>query len=165
MDPISVPCGTDNMLKVLLPSLDQPPSEPAKSAHQVIETRQNKKGNIAKYCNRAPPTIIEPRVSNDPISAGKLVWIMHDNFPDVPVAAGKAGVSWKSKSSKLGAQCEPGTQWIHVHRVFIPQVPFMFPEIEQRDGFLNDALPPSSRRQKPVKWKSQFLESYIVPTM
>ncbi|KAG0571339.1 hypothetical protein KC19_VG003200 [Ceratodon purpureus] len=86
--------GTSDMLRVLMPSYN-PSISPVDPAFPAVESRQIKKGSTAKYCTRVPPTIIERRPNSDPILAGKLIWIMHEMFPDVPVAAGKAGVSWK----------------------------------------------------------------------
>ena len=73
-----------------------------------IETRQTKIEPKPKYCNRAPPAILEARENNFPISAGKTVWILHPRHVDIPVGAGKTGLSWKCKSSKLGQQCTEG---------------------------------------------------------
>ncbi|KAG0597638.1 hypothetical protein M758_12G010400, partial [Ceratodon purpureus] len=86
--------GTSDMLRVLMPSYN-PSTSPLNHVFLAVETRQIKKGSSAKYCTRAPPTIIERRPNSDPIPAGKLIWIMHEMFPNVPVAAGKAGVSRK----------------------------------------------------------------------
>ena len=59
---------------------------------------------FSKVCTHAPPTIIKPREINSlAIPIGKAVWILHPDGNGVLVDARKSGISWKAKSSKLGA--------------------------------------------------------------
>ena len=84
------------------------------------------------YCNRAPPAILEAR-NNFPISAGKTVWILHPQHVDIPVGAGKTGLSWNCKSSKLGQQCTEGMQYVFDHRVFEQSTLLMYPSSDDAE--------------------------------
>ena len=120
--------GAKTMMGILLPSAadwdssDFEPTPPRRSQPPVIvpnETRGRKKDKTTTLCTKAPPEPIVPRDEGcDPISVGKLVWILHDKFPLIAVAQGKAGVAWRTKSTKLGSQCSEGHQWIQVLQLF-----------------------------------------------
>ena len=162
--------GAQNMHNLLCPaaadwdSSDFEPTPPRRTQPPVVvpvETRGRKKGKATTLCTKSPPEPIVPRDEGcDPISMGKLVWILHDNFPLVAVAQGKAGVAWRTKSNKLGAQCSPGHQWIQVHRVFQHTVPLMFPEPEVGCSYVESALPPAQGRHKQIMWSSRHLVSF-----
>jgi hypothetical protein len=64
-------------------------------------------------CSITPPAYVALCAGNDAHAANKLVWILHPDHSEVPVAQGKTSVSWKSKS-KLGLLCAEGEQWIHI---------------------------------------------------
>ena len=75
--------------------------------------------------------MIEPRdISSLALLVGKTVWILHLDVGDVLVGAGKSGVSWKTKSLKLRAQCEEGTHQVFVHQVFENGTRLMYVEAE-----------------------------------
>jgi hypothetical protein len=75
-----------------------------------------------------------------------------------PVAQGKTSVSWKSKS-KLGALWVEREQWIHIHRMFKPNMKLMYPDGSDAST-LEDVLPPSSGWHKCVKWRCWFLSTF-----
>ena len=163
--------GGKTMMGILFPkssadwdSDDFEPTPPRRSQPPVpvpVETRGRKKGKVLTLCTKAPPEPIVPRDEGcDPISLGKLIWILLEKFPLVAVAQGKAGVAWRTKSNKLGAQCSPGHQWIQVQRVFHQDVPLLFPEPEVGCTFLKSALPPAQGRHKHVMWSSRHLVSF-----
>ena len=58
-----------------------------------IETRHAKNDAKPKYCNRAPPAILEARDNNFSILAGKTVWILHPLHVNIPIGAGKSSIS------------------------------------------------------------------------
>lgn len=130
----------------------------------IIETKHVKIDGKPKYCTRAPPAVLEARENNFLIPAGKSIWILHPSHADIVGGAGKCGLSWKCKSSKLGQQCSEGTQFIFVHRVFEQSTMLMYPCADDVEKYLTSTLPPTLGRPKPVKWDSQYLVSYVVPT-
>ncbi|KAG0574307.1 hypothetical protein KC19_VG252800 [Ceratodon purpureus] len=133
--------------------------QPAESVQ--VQTRGRKKANSAALCTKVSLAPIVSRDEGcDPISVGKLVWVLHDRFPLVVVAQGKAGVAWRTKSNKLGAQCSEGHQWSQVHRIFQHGVPLMFPEAEIGCSILDSALPPAQGRQKSIMWSSRHLVAF-----
>ncbi|KAG0601201.1 hypothetical protein M758_11G092100 [Ceratodon purpureus] len=138
-----------------------PPRRVQPAQNIQVQTRGRKKGSSAALCTKVPPEPIVPRDEGcDPISIGKLVWILHEQFPLVVVAQGKAGVAWRTKSNKLGAQCSEGHQWVQVHRMFKLGVPLMFPEPEIGCSLLESALPPPQGRQKSIMWSSRHLVAF-----
>lgn len=100
--------------------------------------------------------MITPRLTSDPVPANKFVWILHPRHLNIVVAQGKSGVAWKSKS-KLAADCEVGEQLVQVHRVFVKKVEAMCVARGDNPITLDDALPPSSGKDKFVKWDTQYL--------
>ena len=138
-----------------------PPRRTPQPAIEQVQTRGRKKGRTTLACTKVPPEPIVPREERcDPISVGKLVWILHDQFPLIVVAQGKAGIAWRTKSNKLGAQCTEGHQWIQVQRIFKHSVPLLFPEPEVGCSVLESALPPSQGRHRSIMWSSRHLISY-----
>ena len=168
MDPEPLKSGIDKMLHILLPNyfVDACTSAIVVAIVDYIETTQKKYSmqGFSKVCTCAPPTVIKPREINSPtIPAHKTMWIMHLDGGDVPMNVGKSDISWKAKSSKLGAQCEEGTQWIFVHQVFVNiSTCLMHAEGEFPQKLLVDALPPSLGLSKLVKWDSRYLVHYVV---
>lgn len=160
-----------SMMRILLPQASDldphfeplPPRrvQPAPSVQVQVETRGRKKGKLTIACTKVPPEPIVPRDEGcDPVSVGKLVWILHEQFPLIVVAQGKAGVGWRTKSNKLGVQCSEGHQWIMVQRIFKHSVPLMFPEPEIGCTILESALPPTQGRHKSIMWSSRHLVSF-----
>ena len=98
---------TESMLNVLMPSRAETLAKAVAKGN--IEIRQRKKGHDMMACTRLPPSHIEPRGSNILIVVGKTIWVIYPDEPDVVTAAGKIGVSWKCKSSKLGPECKKRT--------------------------------------------------------
>ena len=123
-----------------------------------------KSNSKPKYYTRAPPTILEAQDNNFPIPVGKSVWILYPQHVDIPIGAGKSGLSWKCKSSKLGQQCSEGMQFVFVHRVFEQSTLFRYPNADEGDKYLTSALPLFQGRPKAVKWDSSYLVTYNVPT-
>ena len=165
------PDGHKSMMHLLCPqtapdwdSSDFEPTPPRRNqvpAIVPVETRGRKKGKTLTLCTKAPPEPVVPRDDGcDPISIGKLVWILHPAFPLLAVAQGKAGVAWRTKSNKLGAQCSEGHQWIQVQRIFKHDVPLMFPEPEVGCSIVESALPPMQGRHKSIMWSSRHLVSF-----
>ncbi|KAG0578404.1 hypothetical protein KC19_4G020200 [Ceratodon purpureus] len=169
-DPILTPMETPReMMDILLPQASDwdndfeplPPRRIQQTTVVPVETRGRKKGKTTSMCTKVPPEPILPRDEGcDPISVGKPVWILHEQFPLIVVAQGKAGVAWRTKSNKLGAQCSEGHQWIHVHRIFKHSVPLLFPEPKVGCSVLESALPPAQGRHKQIMWSSRHLITY-----
>lgn len=139
-NPLSVPCS-----KMF------PPSVQDQSGPNLRRKRENLNANLM-----TPPSMITPRLTNDPIPANKFCWILHPCHENLVVAQGKSGVAWKSKS-KLAADCVISEQLVQVHRTFVKEVEAMC--FVTRDEFktLDDALPPSSGKHKFMKWDTRHL--------
>lgn len=161
--------GPERMMQIYLPQnlgweSDFEPISPRRVPQPAIvpvQTRGRKKGKTIATCTKVPPEPIVPREEHcDPISVGKLVWILHEQYLLVVVAQGKAGIAWRTKSTKLGAQCSEGHQWIQVQRIFKHSVPLLFPEPEVGCSVLESALPPSQGRHRSIMWSSRHLVSY-----
>lgn len=168
----SYPCPPDmrspteqytKMLNTLIPGYSTHMSQDVEPDCNIVELRQKKKGSTPRFCTYLPPSAIEPRCSDAPVAANKTVWIIHPLHPQVVAAAGKTGVSWKSKANKLGPLCQEGTQWVFIHRVFIGDVAVMYPDPDVGVMKLSDSQYPSTGKQKPIKWDSKYLVQYQAP--
>lgn len=101
-----------------------------------------------------------PRLSPHPIPYSTPVMILHPQY-ERPVAYGKAGPSWKTKTGKLGPLCQPGQQMVQINLVTIPNVPLM--HLESRhfaktlEGALTPIPMPTGQKVFYVKWDTSHL--------
>ena len=103
---------------------------------------------------------ISPRDKDaGPIACNKRCWILHPNYPDLPVAYGKSGISWKSKSKNLQyTPCDQGQQMVQVHFVYEAAAPLLYSEFDRQPfRTITEAKVPQFGSGVYVKWASHLL--------
>lgn len=98
-----------------------------------------------------------PRESEDPIACNKPCYILHPDFPDLVVAEGKSGGSWKARTQKFGHLCSKGEHMVQVHEVKIPKCRLLHLEDRQPFEVLEDALVKRTGSTVFVKWSTRHL--------
>ena len=90
---------------------------------------------------------------------------MHPDHGEVVVPAGKTNPGPHSKLLKDYLPCPKGAQWIHVLRVFKPQVPVMHTAANDNRITVDLATPPKQGNHLLISWKSKFLIPYKSDTI
>ncbi|KAG0625678.1 hypothetical protein M758_2G072900 [Ceratodon purpureus] len=101
--------------------------------------------------------MIMPRITDDPVACNKPCYILHPDLPDVVVADGKTGGSWKAKTLKFGHLCNKGEQMVQVHQIRVPKCRLLHVEEKQAFSTLDDALVKSRGSNVFIKWSSKHL--------
>lgn len=102
-------------LQIVLSSLFATPNPPAQ---EFSGPTLRKKRDHATAARMTPPSILTPRLIDDPLPASKNVWILHHRHLNTVIALGKTGVGWKFES-KLWRLCKHQEQWVQIHRTFV----------------------------------------------
>jgi hypothetical protein len=140
--------------RMMLPAFFQDETLVAKeSSGPVLRNKRE----IPSTLRIIPPSVIVPRVVNNPLPASKLIWILYPRHGNTAIAQGKSGVGWKLKS-KLGGMCGLGMQWIFVHRTIVHNVKSMY--LPNSNAKLEDVLPPTSGKHKMIQWDYRYIVSF-----
>ncbi|KAG0574943.1 hypothetical protein KC19_VG304400 [Ceratodon purpureus] len=98
-----------------------------------------------------------PRLSEDPVACNKPCYILHPDFPDVVVAEGKTGGSWKAKTQKLGHLCSKGEQMVQIHHIRKPDYRLLHIEERQPFTILDHVVVKRSGSNVFIKWHTRYL--------
>ena len=94
-----------------------------------------------------------------PIACNKPCWVLHLDFPTLPIAYGKSGISWKSKSKNLQyTPCDQGQQMVQIHFVYEAAAPLMYFEPDRQPfRTVLEAKVPQCGSGVYVKWATHLL--------
>ncbi|KAG0572668.1 hypothetical protein KC19_VG115400 [Ceratodon purpureus] len=100
---------------------------------------------------------LSPRITNHALAANSLCYILHLTCGKTIVAEGRAGGSWKCPSGKYETFCTEGQQMVHVHKIFVPNLPLLHVEDRHHLRTLDEALVKPSGSSVYVKWDTRLL--------